>query len=180
MLENIEIKELSFNDINNDLLDNFNRYQKVDKYWHNENGNWSLINEGYIVDWDKNQKNDVIKLFSNIITEGEGYVFGVYENTNLIGFPVLLNKEFGTNNQYVQLKYLYISFGYRHKGIGKILFKLCVNKAKEIGAEKIYISATSSEDSQKFYLGIGCKDAIEINKEFAEAEPYDRQMEYVL
>jgi hypothetical protein len=44
--------------------------------------------------------------------------------------------------------------------------------------EKIYISANDSEETKKFYLGIGCKDAIEINKKCAEEETYDRQMEY--
>ena len=42
----------------------------------------------------------------------------------------------------------------------------------------MYISANSSEETQKFYLGIGCKDAEEIDKELYEKEPFDRHMEY--
>jgi N-acetylglutamate synthase-like GNAT family acetyltransferase len=89
-----------------------------------------------------------------------------------------LNKKFGERNQYIQLENFHVSFGYRHKGIGKRLFGLCVEKAKEIGIEKLYISANTSEETQRFYLSIGCKDAVEINKKLAEEEPYDRQMEY--
>ena len=60
MIEDIKFKELSFDDINNNLLDYFNRYQKVNKYWHNKNGNWELIDEEYIVDWDNDKKIIVI------------------------------------------------------------------------------------------------------------------------
>ena len=180
MLENIEIKELIFEDINNKLLDNFNRYQKVNKFWSNNNRNWTLIDEEYVVDWDKNKKISVIKLFTEVITERKGYVIGVYANKKLIGFSVLLNGKFGTRGQYIQLKLLHISLAYRHKGIGKRLFELCTIKAKEIGVEKIYISANDSEETIKFYFNIGCKDAMEINKEFVEEEPYDRQLEYII
>ena len=40
---NIEFKELSLEDIDNDLLDNFNRYQKVTRLWQKINGNWTII-----------------------------------------------------------------------------------------------------------------------------------------
>ena len=75
---------------------------------------------------------------------------------------------------------MHVSLEYRFKGIGKKLFKLCVNKAKQVNMEKIYISANDSEETQKFYLGLGCVDAMEINEKLAELEPCDRQMEYVV
>jgi N-acetylglutamate synthase-like GNAT family acetyltransferase len=73
-----------------------------------------------------------------------------------------------------------VSYEYRHKGIGKKLFELCIKKAKEMGIKKIYISANSSEETQNFYLSAGCVDAEEIKKELFEKEPYDRHMEYIL
>jgi N-acetylglutamate synthase-like GNAT family acetyltransferase len=182
MLENITFKELIFDDINNNLLDNFNRYQKVDNYYKKENKKWVLKSDEYINflsknKWDKNRNNEVINEFIETIKEG-GYVFGAYDNKKLIGFAILLNKKFGSKKQYIQLSFMQVSFGYRNKGIGKKLFELCIEKAKEIGVQKIYISTNPSEETQKFYLNIGCKDAMEINKKLAEDEPYDRQMEY--
>jgi N-acetylglutamate synthase-like GNAT family acetyltransferase len=179
MLKNIEFKVLSLNDINNKLLDDFNRYQKVKKCYVNDNGKWILKSNEFIENWDQDKKYNVIKYFSNAIDEGS-FVIGAYDNNNLIGFSVLLNKKFGKKKNYVELKYLHVSFGYRHKGIGKKLFELCIKKAKNIGIEKIYISTNSAEETQKFYLDIGCIDALEINKEAAENEPYDRQMEYII
>jgi N-acetylglutamate synthase-like GNAT family acetyltransferase len=177
MLENIDFKELSIDDINNDLLDNFNRYQEVKKCYVKDNGNWVIRNNEFIENWDKNKKINVINNFSKIIDEG-GYIFGAYYDKKLIGFSALLNNKFGSNEHYIELKYIHVSLEYRHKGIGKKLFNLCIEKAKNNGIEKIYISANSSEETQNFYLGIGCKDAMEINKKAAEDEPYDRQMEY--
>jgi N-acetylglutamate synthase-like GNAT family acetyltransferase len=177
-MENVEFKELSPYDVNNNLLDNFNRYQEVKKCYVKNNGEWIVKSNEYIENWDQNKKHDVINNFSNTIKEG-GFVIGAYDNNKLIGFSVLLNKIFG-KNKYIELKYIHVSFGYRNKGIGKILFELCIRKAKDIGIKRIYISANSSEETQRFYLGIGCIDALEINKKAAEDEPYDRQMEYII
>ena len=177
-MENIEFKEIEIGDVNRDLLDKFNRYQEVKRCYRNENKKWIIKNIEYIENWDKNKLENKIINFSNIITSNSGYIFGAYEDEKLIGFAVLMNKRFGKRNQYIQLENLHVSFGYRHKGIGKRLFGLCVGKTKEIGIEKLYISANTSEETQRFYLSIGCEDAMEINKRLAEEEPYDRQMEY--
>jgi len=179
-MENIEIKELTLSDINDNLFDNFNRYQKSTKSWYKINGNWALINEEDITDWDKNQKDYLIKLFFDTIIEKRGYLFGAYKDKKLIGFSVLLNDRFGTKGQYVNLAFLHISLDYRHKGLGKKLFGLCVDKAKENGYGKIYISANNVEESIGFYLKNGCKDAMEINKQLAEEEPTNRQLEYII
>jgi N-acetylglutamate synthase-like GNAT family acetyltransferase len=176
-MENIIFKELKLVDINNNILDNYNRYQEVKKCYRNENGKWILKDIGYIENWDKDKIQDKIRHFSDCIKNGD-FIFVAYENEKLIGFAILLNKKFGNRKQYIQLDNMHISFGYRNKGIGKKLFKLCIEKAKIIGIEKIYISANTSEETQKYYLSIGCKDAEEINKELAEKEPFDRQMEY--
>jgi N-acetylglutamate synthase-like GNAT family acetyltransferase len=176
-METIEYKELKFNSINKNILDYYNRYQEVKKCYRKENGKWIVKDIEYIENWDQNEIENVIKEFMETIKNG-GYILGAYENNKLIGFATLINKRFGSNNQYIQLGHMHVSFGYRNKGIGKKLFELCINKAKGIGVEKIYISANTSEETQKFYLSIGCIDAEEINKELADNEPYDRQMEY--
>ncbi|MDR2746710.1 MAG: GNAT family N-acetyltransferase, partial [Treponema sp.] len=161
MMKNFEIKELAAKNIHENILDDFNRYQEVRRCYRNENGNWVLKKIGYIEDWDKDEMNGIITDFKNIIN-GNGYIFCAYENARIIGFAVLLNRPFGSKNQYIQLSNLQVSYGYRHGGIGKKLFEFCAQKTKDIGVEKIYISANTSEETQRFYLSIGCKDAAEI------------------
>jgi GNAT superfamily N-acetyltransferase len=177
-LENIIFTELKIEDIKNNLLENFNRYQEIKKCYRYENGNWIIKDNVYVENWDKNRKDNKVVKFSNILNTSSGYIFGAFDNNILIGYAVLFNKIFGSIGQYIQLFSLQVSFDYRKKGIGKKLFGLCVEKAKNIGVKKLYISANSSEETIKFYLSIGCKDVMEINKEQAEEEPFDRQMEY--
>ncbi|MDR2747907.1 MAG: GNAT family N-acetyltransferase [Treponema sp.] len=176
-MENIEYKELGIDDIHSNILDYYNRYHEVKKCYRNENGKWVIKKIEYVEDWDKDKKENIIKDFSKIINNG-GYIFGAYEDNKLIGFAVLVNKKFGSRKQYILLDNMQVSFGYRNRGIGKKLFELCVKRVKETGIEKIYISAHTAEETQAFYLNIGCIDTEEINRELAEKEPYDRQMEY--
>ena len=176
-MENLIFKELKLKDINENLLDKYNRYQEVKKCYRKENENWVIKNIEFIENWDKDKKIKVSKGFFETINNG-GYVFGVFDNNILIGFAELHSKKFGSRNQYIQLDCMQVSYGYRNKGIGKKLFEMCILKAQEIGIEKMYISANSSEETQGFYLNIGCKDAEEIDKELFEKEPFDRHMEY--
>ena len=48
------------------------------------------------------------------------------------------------------------------------------------GADKLYISAHSSKESQAAYRALGCTPAEEVNEGLAAAEPFDVQMEYRL
>ena len=63
---------------------------------------------------------------------------------------------------------------------GKRLFELGCDSARGLKAEKLYISAHSSKESQAAYKALGCVHAEEINRKLAEEEPCDVQMEYVL
>ncbi|MDT2194604.1 GNAT family N-acetyltransferase [Paenibacillus larvae] len=80
----------------------------------------------------------------------------------------------------MDLAELYTSFEFRGLGIGKQLFALCAEKARQWGAKKLYISAHSAEETQAFYRSVGCVDAVEINQQLADKEPFDIQMEYIL
>jgi N-acetylglutamate synthase-like GNAT family acetyltransferase len=68
----------------------------------------------------------------------------------------------------------------RDKGIGKVLFQMASNWAREKGAKKLYISANSSVETQGFYRSLGCVEAMEYNQAHVDREPYDCQLEYVL
>lgn len=51
-------------------------------------------------------------------------------------------------------------------------------KNRKIGAEKLYISAHSSKESQAAYQELGCTLATEINEKLAEEEPFNVPLEY--
>ena len=96
------------------------------------------------------------------------------------GFAVVPGDFIGKEKQYLQLDNMQVSYEYRHKGIGRKLFLLCAEAGKALKAQKLYISAQSSQESQAFYWAMGCVNAEEIIPELFEQEPFDVHMEYRL
>lgn len=87
---------------------------------------------------------------------------------------------FGTGREYLDLTSIHVSEDMRGCGIGKELFRHAAEWAVEHGAKKLYISSHSAVETQAFYAAMGCVDALELNEEHVNAEPCDRQLEYIL
>ena len=66
------------------------------------------------------------------------------------------------------------------RGIGRALFRLTCREARALGAERLYISAHSAQETIAAYRAFGCVEAEEINWTLAKKEPCDVQLEYVL
>lgn len=180
---NLIIRKLHISDCTPELLDKYNNYQEIKKHWHKENNEWVLrdmdLQYSIIGNWDNTRKINTINGFVKCI-EDNGFVIGAYFDDYLIGFAVIVNKLFGKNNEYIDLNSIFISYEFRNQGIGRKLFQeICIG-AKQLGAQKLYISANSSEETVAFYKAIGCCEAMEINQELFEKEPFDVHMEYCL
>ena len=176
----IQYRQMFAGDIVPDMLKHFNRYQKVEKSWQKQNGEWVLVDNPYIENWDGAKKNQLsTDDFPQIINSG-GALFCAFDGDKLIGFCGIDGNFIGSSSQYLWLVYLHVSYEYRGKGIGRKLFLLTADAAKKLGARKLYISANSSKESQAFYRSIGCVDTEEIVPDLFEAEPYDVHMEYVI
>ena len=176
---NIVIKKLNPQDCTPEMLLHFNRYQEVKRCWRKIDSEWVLIDNPFIQEWDNERKSDVAKGLRHCINQG-GVALGAFDNDKLIGFASMPNQSFGTNNEYIQLEMLHVSYEYRGKGIGKDLFREICDEAKFFGAKKFYISAHSSEESTGFYRSVGCVDAVEVNQRLFEEEPVDCHLEYSL
>lgn len=173
-------RELTVIDLVPELLSNFDRHEKIYKAWRlKEDGSEYLKDIYYEENWDSN---DLLSIYNDLKStlEKDGSIFAAFDEDKLVGFASLENEFFGSKKQYIQLSNLHITNSYRHKGIGKILFTMCINKAVELGSSKIYISASSCENTQTFYRGMGCTFAKEINKQLYDLEPFDCHMEYIL
>jgi predicted N-acetyltransferase YhbS len=109
-----------------------------------------------------------------------GTFWGAFENDTLIGVAILESKFIGSKKDMLQLKFLHVSQDYRKRGIASALFKLAVEKARELGAKKLYISATPSEHTVNYYMRLGCVLATEIDPELFALEPEDIHLEYVI
>jgi ribosomal protein S18 acetylase RimI-like enzyme len=172
-------RSLDLSDLHNNVLVTFNRYQKTTTLLA-ENNNTLIEKEDYFIDdWDKKKKSIVINDLRKCMANG-GLVIAAYFNQQLVGFANIEGKRFGRNLAYVEMPYIHISNEHRGKGIGKRLFALTCEGAKQLGAKKLYIGAHPSIETQKFYKTVGCTLAKEINKEVYNREPLDIQLEYKL
>ena len=120
-----------------------------------------------------------MECLKNTLNTG-GAVIGAFIEGKLAGFTSVENQFFGSKSQYLQLSSIHVSYESRGKGIGKKLFQMIAQEARDLEAKKLYISAHSSEESQAFYKAIGCIEAKEYNEKLVQAEPCDCQLEYIL
>lgn len=151
----------------------------INRAWREVNGKRELV----VIDWtDHELPNGLswhIEHFKNSLLNG-GKALGCFDKELLVGYVVVNAEIFGRSSRYVLLDQLFISKGYRSKGIGKQLFARGCELAKEFGAEKLYLCAGSAEDTIAFYFKLGCVEASEINAELYAMDKNDYQLEYKL
>jgi predicted N-acetyltransferase YhbS len=109
-----------------------------------------------------------------------GTFWGAFENDTLVGVAILESKFIGSQQDTLQLKFLHTSRDFRKRGIASTLFRLAVEKAKTLGAKKLYISATPSEHTVNYYMRLGAVLATGIDPELFALEPEDIHLEYEL
>jgi len=109
-----------------------------------------------------------------------GTFWCAFDDDVLVGVAILESRFIGVAQDTLQLKFLHVSRDCRKQGVGTRLFQLAVEKAKTLGAERLYISATPSENTVNYYLRLGCVLATEINPELFALEPEDIHLEYVI
>lgn len=175
----MEWKELNVEEIEVTLFEHFERYQNVTKCWRKVEGEWVIKDIAFLEQWGEEDYKELVSCLKNTVSTG-GVVFGVFVDDYLKGFASIEGSIFGNGKEYMDLSSIYVSFDQRGSGMGKILFRLCADWAREHGAKKLYISAHSAVESQAFYKAMGCKEAEEYNKEHVEKEPCDCQLEFVL
>lgn len=174
-MDRITYSRLCFENFGEGSLKGFRRYQRVDKSWRFAGGEWTLVDNPYIEDWDEAKFRSEERRILEFSKNG-GAAFGAFVEGQVAGFCTVSGKPLGSRGQYRELDVIQVSEPFRHCGIGKRLFALAQTAAKEMGAEALYISANSSRETQEFYRRVGCVNAAEIVPAIAENEPCDVQM----
>lgn len=170
------LTRLNFNEYS---LDTFVRHQDVTQCWRKVNGKWKLLPIEFTEEWDLSECRSTAKNISENLDENIiGY--GAFADGSVVGYITIGTTFFGSRGQYIQLAEFEVSENFRGRKIGKRLFELGCEAARSLNAEKLYISAHSSKESQAAYRALGCVHAMEINADLAEKEPCDVQMEYTL
>ncbi|PAB60366.1 GNAT family N-acetyltransferase [Anaeromicrobium sediminis] len=161
-------------------LSEIDRSEVVERICLHKDGQLIIKEEFYhIKGWHEKELQDYIEILHDISDRG-GTIYGAFEGAEICGIAALDSQFFGINNEYLKFDKLYVSKNYRGKGIGTELVKLVRKKALEMGAKKLYISATPFENTVRFYMGVGCTLAEEFIKEMHDLEPEDIHLELKL
>ena len=142
-----------------------------------------IVNYTKNIDEEELSKNEIlldsmmfrlIQISENAKRLSDEYIaFIALENDRVVGFIGLLRKLSGP---YMILDMMQVSSECRGQGIGRQLFEAGKAEARKAGAEALYISACSSEETIAFYRAMGSDLASNPIKEIAEEEPFDLQM----
>lgn len=112
------------------------------------------------------------------IFDNDGFIIGAFDKNIMIGIVALDTRLIGDKKNLIQLYFLHVSSSNRKTGIGRKLFGIVKNKAKEIGVNGIYISSAESINTVDFYIKNGCRLASseEVIENFKQKEPNDIQL----
>lgn len=175
----IEYRKLCLTELCPELFADFRRFQKVEKCWRKAGGQWVLKDIAFTEDWDREDHLRVCGQLREALSSG-GCVWAAFQDGALKGFASVDGRLIGSRRQYAVLAELHVSEELRGQGLGRDLFARAAEEARRLGAEKLYISAMSAEESQAFYRAMGCVEAQEYDPPHVEKEPCDVQMEYLL
>lgn len=175
----IRYEKLNHGNFGGHSLDEFRRYQTITECWQNVDGKLKLVPNNFTEDWSVEKCREVAAGISCKLENGLS-AFGALCGNRLVGFVTVEHEIFGNSAKYVNLEQFQVSEDFRGKGTGRKLFALACFEAKNLRAQKLYISAHSSKESQAAYKALGCVPAVEVNEKMAAEEPFDIQMEFVL
>jgi predicted N-acetyltransferase YhbS len=174
----IEGRELSRDEITGIWA--IDRSEVIEAVYSLSDGALVLKREHHDVDgWPPGEAAKYTPILEACYDEG-GWFYGLFDHSVPVGVAVLASRFIGKNKDQLQLKFLHVSRKDRGQGLGKRLFDLAANEARQRGAGRLYISATPSEHTISFYLHLGCHVTPEPDSELFALEPDDIHLEYTL
>ena len=103
-----------------------------------------------------------------------GIALGALEGERLLGVAVLGGEWIGPRADQLELAFLYVDAARRGAGIASALLDEIGRRARARGAAALYVSASDTESSIRFYLGRGWRPAAWVDAALAATyEPTD-------
>lgn len=156
------------------------RTEITERVYHMVDGALTLRNERHdLKGWPPGEAEKYTPILEACAGRG-GWFYALFEGEAVVAAVVLDNRWLGTRGDQLQLEFLHVGHGCRDLGLGQQLFARAASVARERGAKRLYITATPSEHTIRFYLRIGCVLASELDPELLALEPDDIHLEYDL
>ena len=177
-MSKIEYRKLSREEINK--LSQIDRTEIINDVYYMRDGALVLEKEHYDVpEWSEADKQRRIEGLQKVFDKGATF-FGAFDGNTLVGMSVLDHNPVRSGEKRLNLEGLWVSHHYRGSGIGKKLFQLAADEARERKAKAMYVSATPSKNTVHFYKRLGCVSAEPIDEYLYKKEPEDIHRELKL
>jgi len=171
----MEYRELALSEI--DLIQGIDRSEKVDSIYRLLDGSLIEVAVNYDIKGFKPDELEAVIRRQKILLANGGWVFGAFEDGELLGVASLENRFRGIRHCYCKMDILFVSREHRRRGIASILLHKCLEAAGKVGADRLYISATESRNTVHFYMERGARLVEEPDKELVLMEPEDIHLE---
>ncbi len=172
----MKIRELERQEIHD--IWSIDRAEVIDRIYYREHGELVLKPEHYDMQgWPPGEPEHYGPILLDCFDRG-GIFYGAFDGETLIGAMVLENRFIGRGKDKLQLKFLHVGRRHRQAGLGRTLFEKAVARARELGARRLYISATPSENTVRFYLRRGCRVTDDVAAALFALEPEDIHLEF--
>ena len=169
-------RELSEGELDRELFRHFVRRQVVTDCWRRVDGQWTVRPDPFVDDWSEEDFQVLLQCLRHTVRTG-GFLRAAFWEDRLKGFVSVEPGLFGGEQRYLDLTSIHVSADMRGRGIGRALFASAKDWAVKQGARKLYISAHSAVETQRFYRAMGCVEAAEYCQKHVAAEPFDCQLE---
>jgi len=177
-MQSIAIRPLQYEEI--EYIWNIDRREVVERCYYLIDGHLMLKPDFFdIQGWPPGDYEKYTPIGQDCFRRG-GVFFGAFASGKIVGAVILESKFIGKEKDQLQLTFLHISRDFRGQGLGRRLFEIASQTARQRGAKRLYISATPSENTIRFYFKMGCTLASEIDPQLYALEPEDIHLEFIL
>lgn len=170
MKDRIEILQPDRRNFNEASMDAFDRFQRVENTFRMEEGRLVLKRQPFTEDWTIARKREK----AAEIRSGRYTAYCAFAGDTVVGAILLLPE---MDNGRMIIDSFHVSRSFRRRGIGRRLFEAAADHARRCGAEALYASCCSAEETIRFYLAMGFRPSEHPIQTCVEEEPFDIQME---
>ena len=161
-------------------LGQLDRTERIDHVYHMRDGALVLEKEHWDVPrWSSEEVRRRVTTLQQEYDRGATF-YGAFNGPRLAGVSVLDHVPLRTGIDRLNLSGLWVSHRHRGRGVGTALVRLVEREARDRGARALYVSATPSGNTVRFYRSLGFHVAEFIDPDQFESEPEDIHMELAL
>lgn len=146
-----------------ELFQQMDRSETVTESYRYVNGGIELFQGGFEIHlFPPGDRERIQKEFYAIFDEG-GTVLGAFLEEQFVGIAAVETRFLGSRKNKLNLENFFVTQGFRGKGIGRALMSAAKERARAMGAERLYISATASKNTVDFYMSCGAELSREVD-----------------